>query len=148
MQGNENCSYSGDILVVDDAVANLKILVSLLDDAGYRVRAATSGKAALMICEKRPPDLVLLDVMMPEMDGYEVCSHLQAREKSRNIPVIFISAMDNSNEKLKCFDVGGVDFITKPFYAQEVLARVKTQVRLVMLQRELQQLRRECDQRR
>ncbi len=92
MQGNENCSYSGDILVVDDAVANLKILVSLLDDAGYRVRAATSGKAALMICEKRPPDLVLLDVMMPEMDGYEVCSHLQAREKSRNIPVIFISA--------------------------------------------------------
>ncbi|MES9937759.1 MAG: diguanylate cyclase [Sedimenticola sp.] len=133
----------GDILVVDDVVANVKILDTLLLEAGYAVRIATSGKAALTICEKRPPDLVLLDVMMPEVDGYEVCRRLQADEKTQDIPIIFISALNQTDDKLEGFTAGGVDFVTKPFDPPEVLARVKTHIRLVMLQRELQEKNRE-----
>mgnify|MGYP000067032693 CR=1 FL=1 len=128
----------GDILVVDDMLANVKILVSLLQEEGYEVRAATSGKSAVMICNKRPPDLLLLDVMMPEMDGYQVCHSLKADEKTRNIPIIFISALDSPNDKVRGFEEGGVDFITKPFDSAEVIARVKMHIQLQLLQKELQ----------
>jgi len=135
----------GDILVVDDQIANVKVLVALLEEAGYRVRAATSGKAALMICAKRAPDLLLLDVMMPEMDGYEVCCRLQSEDKTRKLPVIFISALDNAGDKVRGFDAGAVDFISKPFDAAEVLVRVRTHMRLELLQRELEAKNRELE---
>lgn len=144
MQNNNN--KHGDILVVDDTLANVNILKSLLQESGYSVRAATSGKVALMICEKRSPDLVLLDVRMPEMDGYEVCRRLKAGEKTREIAVIFISALNTPDDKMEAFEAGGVDFISKPFDVTEVLTRVKTHVRLQMLQRQLREKNRELAQ--
>ncbi len=130
MSSLEFSENKGNILVVDDTLANLKVLTSLLESAGYKVRGAPNGKSALMICEKRPPELVLLDIRMPEMDGYEVCRKLQEEEKTKDIPVIFISALDAPDDKVKGFKAGGVDYITKPFQQTEVLARVRTHLQL------------------
>jgi len=127
----------GNILVVDDTPANLRLLVGLLSQKGYKVRAVPSGKLALSGIHASPPDLVLLDIMMPEMDGYEVCEALKADEQTRKIPVIFISALDQVFDKLKAFRIGGVDYITKPFQAEEVLARVETHLENCLLQRRL-----------
>lgn len=128
-----------NILVVDDIVANLKLLKGLLQRAHYRVRVQDSGKAALAAVQQKHPDLLLLDIRMPDMDGYEVCSRLQANPNTRHIPIIFISAMHDIEDKIKGFAVGGVDFVTKPFQAEEVLARVSTHLRLHHLQRDLAQ---------
>lgn len=128
-----------DILVVDDVAANLQFLTSLLSKAGYRVRPASGGELALRSVAAKPPYLILLDVKMPGIDGYEVCRRLKADERSCGIPVIFISALAASSEKVEGFNAGGVDFITKPFEPQEVLARVKTHMRLRELSDRLEQ---------
>lgn len=132
-------SKKADILVVDDTPANLKLLTSLLSVNGYKVRPASSGSIALRSVASKLPDLILLDIRMPEMDGYEVCERLKADEFSREIPVIFISAMGDIRDKVKAFSVGGIDYVTKPFEPEEVLARINTHTTLRNLQKELQQ---------
>jgi len=126
-----------EILVVDDTVENIKLLTQLLDAEGYRVKGAASGSAALRICRKKQPDLILLDIMMPGMDGYEVCSQLKADPLTAGIPIIFLSALDNVQDKVRAFQVGGVDYIQKPFEVMEVIARVKNHTQIVSLQRKL-----------
>lgn len=127
-----------DILVVDDTLANLQLLAEMLKDRGYRVRPVPSGKLALQAIQKEPPELILLDINMPEMNGYEVCAFLKADEALREIPVLFISALDETIDKVKAFAVGGVDYITKPFQFEEVEARVKTHLKLRRLQLKLE----------
>ncbi len=127
-----------DILVVDDTPANLKMLSSMLKEQGYKTRPVPSGKLALKAAENTPPDLILLDINMPEMDGYEVCQHLKESETLRDIPVIFISALTETMDKLKAFNAGGVDYVTKPFQFEEVRARVETHLRIRHLQMALE----------
>jgi signal transduction histidine kinase len=131
-------SYKGNILVVDDTPANLRLLVDILTKTGYKVRPVPSGKLALSAARGIPPDLILLDVMMPEMNGYEVCKQLKADERTCYIPVIFISAINEVLDKVKAFAAGGVDYITKPFHVEEVLARVETHLKIGFLQNNLQ----------
>ena len=119
-----------EILVVDDTPASLRLLTELLTQHGYRVRPASDGALALKSVAAKTPDLILLDVNMPGMDGYEVCRRLKADEKSSRIPVIFISAFGDTRQKVTGFEAGGIDYITKPFEAEEVLARVRTHLRL------------------
>lgn len=122
-----------DILIVDDMPANLQVLSSMLTERGYKVRAVVSGLMALTAAQASPPDLVLLDIKMPEMDGYAVCEALKANNVLSEIPVIFISALDEIADKVQAFQSGGVDYITKPFQLQEVLARVESQLALYRL---------------
>ncbi len=119
---------STNILVVDDTHDSLRLLIRILTEQGYKVRPAPNGRVALLAAQAKPPDLILLDIMMPKMDGYEVCKQLKADERTRSIPVIFISAMSEALDKVKAFSAGGVDYITKPFQAAEVLARVNTHI--------------------
>jgi len=119
-----------DILVVDDTPASLRLLSELLTQHGYRIRPASNGALALKSVAAKNPDLILLDVSMPGMDGYEVCRRLKADENSSRIPVIFISAFGDTRQKVTGFEAGGLDYITKPFEAEEVLARVGTHLRL------------------
>jgi signal transduction histidine kinase len=128
-----------EILIVDDTQESLELLYRILEKRGYRVRPATSGALALKSVAAKLPDLILLDVKMPEMDGYEVCRRLKSNEHSRNVPVIFISAHGEIAKKVTGFKAGCVDFITKPFEAEEVLARVETQLRLWKLTEHLEQ---------
>ncbi|HNT75251.1 MAG TPA: response regulator [Anaerolineae bacterium] len=127
------------ILVVDDMPDNLRLLSQILTIAGYRVRVATDGEQALESVQVNPPAIILLDIMMPGLDGYEVCLRLKAEPTTRNIPVIFISARGDVESKIKAFDVGGVDYVSKPFQPQEVLARVRTHIALRELQQNLQE---------
>ena len=126
------------ILVVDDSLVTLKLLTEILTNHGYKVSTASSGHAALISVEVEVPDLILLDVKMPDMDGYEVCHKLKSAEYSSRIPVIFISGLYEAASKIKGFNVGGVDYITKPFQLEEVLARVETHLALSHLQRQLE----------
>src|SRR5512136_2804601 len=119
-----------DILVVDDTPASLRLLTELLAKEGYRIRPASDGALALKSVAAKAPDLILLDVSMPDMDGYEVCRRLKADEKSNRIPVVFISSFGDTQQKVAGFEAGGVDYITKPFETEEVLARVRTHLRL------------------
>jgi len=125
------------ILIVDDTPANLRLLSEMLEERGYRVRPAPNGKLALRSAKNDPPDVILLDIMMPEMDGYEVCRQFKEDEHLRNIPVIFISALTETFDKVKAFGLGGVDYIAKPFEEEEVGARVETHLRISRLTREL-----------
>jgi signal transduction histidine kinase len=125
------------ILAVDDNPENLRLLNGVLSSHGYEVRPVTSGRMALQSAERSPPDLVLLDVSMPEMDGYEVCERLKAHQTLREIPVIFLTANIETEAKLRGFDAGGVDYIAKPFQVAEVLARVRVHVSLVRAREEL-----------
>ena len=127
----------GNILAVDDTSANLMLLAGILSRQGYKVQVASSGPLALQSVESTAPDLILLDIMMPEMDGYEVCSHLKASQTTKDIPVIFISALNSAIDKVKAFAHGGVDYISKPFQFQEVLARVEHQLSIRRLSRQL-----------
>ncbi|GAB4378766.1 MAG: diguanylate cyclase [Elainellaceae cyanobacterium] len=127
----------GNILVVDDTLANVQLLSHMLTEHGYKVRKVLNGQMALMGVHTAPPDLILLDVNMPEMSGYEVCQQLKANATTQNIPIIFISALDEASDKVKAFAVGGVDYITKPFQSAEVLARVEHQLTLQELQQQL-----------
>jgi signal transduction histidine kinase len=126
------------ILIVDDTPANLELLHSLLVEQGYSVRVASSGQQAVASVQISPPALILLDIKMPEMDGYQVCTQLKAYDRTRNIPVIFLSVLERSFDKVKAFSVGGVDYITKPFEAEEVLARVKTHLALQIARKQLE----------
>ncbi len=130
-------SRESSILIVDDSVSNLRTLSSMLRRRGYKARPAPSGKLALRACEAEPPDLVLLDIIMPEMDGYEVCRALKANAHLKDIPVIFLSALGETFDKVKAFEAGAVDYITKPFHVEEVHARVETHIALRLYQREL-----------
>lgn len=126
------------ILIVDDVPENLKLLSDLLTSEGYMVRVASSGKLAIRSVEAEQPDLILMDVRMPTMDGFEVCRRIKAVDKNKSIPVIFISANDDVDSKMKGFTEGGVDYITKPLQELEVLARVKTHLSLHQMAGELE----------
>ncbi|MDG4552413.1 MAG: response regulator [Candidatus Contendobacter sp.] len=130
---------NAEILVVDDTPANLRLLANLLTEHGYRVRPASSGALALRSAAAKTPDLILLDVWMPDLDGYAVCQRLKADPRTHSIPVIFISALHEAPDKVQGFAVGGVDYITKPFEPVEVLARVRTHLELWRLQQRLEQ---------
>jgi two-component system sensor histidine kinase/response regulator len=125
------------VLVVDDGIENLRLLSDMLGEQGYEVRAVTTGRQALQAVEHAPPDLILLDITMPEMNGYEVCQHLKAKDRSKDVPVIFLSALSDAADKVRAFDAGGVDYVTKPFQFDEVMARVKTHVTLKRAQADL-----------
>ncbi|MBF2027426.1 MAG: response regulator [Oscillatoriales cyanobacterium C42_A2020_001] len=129
----------GDILLVDDTPDNLRLLSTMLISQGYDVRSVRSGSAALMGVQAQPPDLILLDINMPEMNGYEVCERLKSSLDTREIPVIFISALNEVFDKVKAFTAGGVDYISKPFQVEEVLVRVENQLKIRRLQVKLQQ---------
>lgn len=145
MNDNLFSSLPATILIVDDTPANLRLLAGLLGNAGYQVRPARDGRMALSVAQANPPDLILLDIMMPEMDGYEVCRQLKADERTREIPVIFISALDDVHDKVKSFTLGAVDYVAKPFQAEEVLARVRSHITLYKLQRDLREQVAELD---
>jgi len=134
-------------MVVDDTPENLKLLTDLLKKEGYHVRSFTSGEAALRSVTVEKPDLFLLDITMPDMDGFEMCRRLKSKEELRDIPVIFISALNDAADKVRAFEVGGQDYVTKPFHFEEVLARVRTHLRIEFLQRELEQHNRELERR-
>jgi two-component system, sensor histidine kinase and response regulator len=135
MNGTE---HQSDILIVDDTIANLKLLAEMLRTEGFGVRPVSSGAQALRTASRRSPDLILLDITMPEMDGYEVCRRLKADPSLADIPVIFISALSELDDKVKAFSSGGVDYVTKPFQLDEVRARVETHLRLRRLQQQLE----------
>ena len=120
----------GDILIVDDEIPNLRLLSELLRREGYQVRPANSPQLAIDSALAQPPSLILLDVRMPEMDGFEVCRRLKQDERTRYIPIIFISALQEVQDRVRGFEAGGVDFITKPFLKEEVIARVRTHLEL------------------
>ncbi len=128
---------NGSILIVDDTAENLRLLANMLGDKGFEVRPVTSGRQALQAAERSAPDIVLLDITMPEMDGYEVCRRLKEHAKLRDIPVIFLTALTETADKLKAFAAGGVDYISKPFQIDEVLARAKAHIALRRAQKEL-----------
>jgi len=127
-----------NILIVDDTPANLQMLSDMLRERGYKVRPVSSGKLALQAAIASPPDLILLDITMPELDGYEVCERLKAQANLHDIPVIFISALSETMDKVKAFSVGGVDYLTKPFHIEEVEARLSTHLKLRALQLEME----------
>jgi adenylate cyclase len=139
MNQSNSPKFRGSILIVDDSQNNLSLLDRILSKKGYKVRAASSGKFALEAVELSQPDLILLDIMMPDMDGYEVCSRLKAEERTRGIPIIFLSALVEVADKVKSFSLGGVDYITKPFEPTEVVARVENQLRMRELELELRE---------
>nr|NJM03058.1 response regulator [Desulfobacula sp.] len=121
------------VLVVDDNPRNLQLLGKLLSDNGYEVGMGQSGPQALTFVKKNEPDLILLDIMMPEMDGYEVCRQLKSDFATRHIPIIFLTAKTESADIVKGFEAGGVDYVTKPFNSAELLARIKTHVEIKIL---------------
>jgi DNA-binding response OmpR family regulator len=130
---------SNRLLVVDDTAANRKLLTNLLTENGYTVHPASDGELALEFVQTTLPDLILLDIRMPGMDGYEVCRRLKADERTREVPVIFISILEDERDKVKGFREGAVDYITKPFQPEEVLARIQTHLRLRELTERLEQ---------
>lgn len=134
IQSNQNLP---SILIVDDVPANLKILGDILERDGYKVRPVLNGVLALQVAEKEKPDLILLDIMMPDIDGFEICNRLKKNEYLKDVPVIFISALNDSKDIVKALEAGGVDYISKPFKAEEVRARVKTHIKLYQQSNEL-----------
>jgi signal transduction histidine kinase len=139
MHFNQTNHHKKNILVVDDTPDNLRLLSAMLTAQGFEVRKALNGKMALTACQMVLPDVILLDINMPEMDGYQVCQQLKADEKTCEVPVIFISALDDIVDKVKAFDVGGVDYIAKPFHGAEVVLRIENQINLRLLQVKLQE---------
>ncbi|HEX2946143.1 MAG TPA: HD domain-containing phosphohydrolase [Clostridia bacterium] len=139
MTPEHSASKSFNILIVDDTAANLQILSSILRAQGYKVRPVPSGKLALKAVETQKPDLILLDIMMPDINGFEVCRKLKNNPEYCEIPVIFISALTQADEKVEAFNAGGVDYVTKPFNLEEVQARVSTHLKLSRLQLQLEE---------
>ncbi|MBK8434537.1 MAG: hybrid sensor histidine kinase/response regulator [Chloroflexi bacterium] len=134
-------THRADILIVDDTPANLQLLTTTLSKHGYNVRAVTDGRHALMAARAVPPDLILLDIMMPEMDGFQVCAQVKADAKLKDIPIIFISALDETVDKVHGFQLGGADYVSKPFKLEEVLARMEIHLTLYHQRRQLEQAR-------
>ncbi len=139
MDSNHSGDYVAKILVVDDMPDNLHVLSAILSDQGYQVGKALNGEVALRASKQLEPDLILLDINMPQMNGYEVCKHLKSNPETCDIPVIFISALDDVLDKVKAFEIGGLDYITKPFQSAEVLLRVKNQLNLRFIQLKIQE---------
>jgi signal transduction histidine kinase len=131
---------SDDILVVDDEIHNLQLLTQFLSAEGYRVRPAERPQLAIEAARAQPPSLILLDVRMPEMDGFEVCEQLKQDERTRDIPIVFVSALQDVEDRVRGFEAGGVDFVCKPFQEPEVLARVRTHLSLHNMQLHLKEL--------
>lgn len=136
MNSNNVSEPIADILVVDDKPDNLRLLSTLLSDRGYNVRRVINGQLALNAAQSEHPDLILLDIMMPGLNGYEVCEKLKFDQRTHQIPVIFLSALDDAFDKVKAFQVGGADYITKPFQVPEVFARVEHQLTLQKLKKQ------------
>lgn len=134
------------ILVVDDLPPNLKLITEILNMGGYQVRPATSAELALRSLAVELPDLILLDINMPDINGYELCRRIKQDERCRRVPIIFISALDDVKDKVKGFELGGVDYITKPFEPAEVLARVASHLSLCLLQQQLEEKNRQLQQ--
>jgi putative two-component system response regulator len=133
---NDSTNTTANIMIVDDTPANLELLSDMLKKRGYQVRPAPSGQLAIQAAKNNPPDIFLLDIAMPDMNGYELCKILKEDEKLGDIPVIFISALTNAEQKVEAFSSGGVDYVTKPFNFEEVAARVATHLKLHRLQLE------------
>ncbi|MGF2686327.1 ATP-binding response regulator [Marinobacter sp. DUT-3] len=133
------------VLLVDDNPQNLKVLYETLKDKGYRLLIANDGEKALDLAHRHQPEVILLDIMMPELDGYQVCERLKADPVTSDCAVVFLSALDDVQAKVKGFGLGGADYISKPFQAQEVIARVKTHARVIRLERELQERNRQLE---
>jgi len=144
---DRSAATKGKILIVDDIPENLKVLSKTLQQEGYQVRAVTSGPMALRVVQNTQPDIVLLDIKMPDMDGYEVCRCLKSNPETYCIPVIFLSALDEVLDKVAAFEAGGVDYITKPFQFQEVLARVNNQLQLQAAKTEIERLNADLEKR-
>lgn len=142
MAVNEKSGTAPQILIVDDVDANLMILENIIEEMGYIPRCASSANEAVALIAESRPQLILLDVFMPEMDGYELCERLKDKPVTRDIPIIFISAADSSEDKVKGFKLGAVDYIGKPFEATEVIMRVKNHVKLYEMQQEMESLNR------
>ena len=123
-------SYRGNIMIVDDNPSNLKLLEDMLQKQRYEVQSFPLGRLALVAADQEPPDLILLDINMPEMNGYEVCERLKSSASLCDIPVIFISALTATEDKVKGFRSGGADYVSKPFQFEEVQARVETHLKL------------------
>lgn len=140
-------NHKGTLLIVDDTPANVSVLFNFLTQEGFKVLVAKDGASALQRAEFARPDLILLDIMMPGMDGYTVCQQLKLREETRDIPVIFMTALAETTDKVKGFNLGAVDYVIKPFQQEEVLARVKTHLNILKLQRDLQAYTRELEKR-
>lgn len=138
--------YRADILVVDDEPENLHVLSHMLHLFGYQVRAVSAGDQALSVAQAKPPDLIMLDISMPGMDGYETCLRLKSAERTRDIPVIFISALVDVQDKVRAFEVGGVDYVPKPFQIEEVLARLQTHLSIRRLQIQLENANRQLEE--
>ena len=137
---NPNSAPDADILIVDDEIPNLRLLTELLEKEGYRVRPAESAQLALDSALAQAPSLILLDVRMSDMDGFEVCRRLKRDKRTRDVPIIFVSSLQDSEARVQGFTAGGVDFISKPFQELEILARVRTHIHLHRMQRHLEQL--------
>jgi two-component system, sensor histidine kinase and response regulator len=142
---SETENNNGSILIVDDALDSLHLLTRLLINHGYMVRTSKTAMEALDLVKVLPPELILLDIQLPDLSGYEVCEQLKANIASKDIPVIFLSALYAANDKLKGFEVGGVDYITKPFNPAEVLSRVRTHINLSRMRVQLQAINAEKD---
>ena len=126
-------THRGEVMIVDDTPANLQLLAGLLEDEGYMVRPTRAPQMAIESAQADPPNLILLDIMMPDMDGFEVCRQLKKNENTANIPIIFITALQETEDRLRGFELGGVDFITKPIRRADVLARVSAQLVLYQM---------------
>jgi len=146
MNQSPSSSPKGDILIVDDQLENLQILFELLTENGYEVRRVIDGKQALVAASSEPPDLILLDIMMPNLNGHEVCQLLKNRPQTKDIPVVFLSAIRDSAETIKSFEVGGNDYISKPFHVREVLARIENQIALSNQKRKLAEQYRQLEE--
>ena len=133
----DNKAILGTVLLVDDKPDNLRLLSTMLTENNYEVRRVTRGKMALKTAKAAPPDLILLDIKLPDLDGYQVCQVLKSDPVTAEIPIIFISALDDILDKVKAFTIGGVDYITKPFHVEEVLVRVKNQLMLCQQRQQL-----------
>jgi putative two-component system response regulator len=140
MSDSKHATAGGDILAVDDTPSSLRLLNELLSAEGYKVRSAINGELALNAAINHPPDLILLDASMPGLDGFEVCRRLKLEAGLRDVPVIFVSAMSDMQDKLRGFDIGAVDYVTKPFQREELLARVRTHLELHRLRHHLEEM--------
>ncbi len=139
MNNSQSPGNLADILIVDDEPNNLHLLSDLLKKQGYKIRGALTGEIALSAAKSTPPNLILLDIMMPEMDGYQICQQLKTNSDTCQIPVIFISVRDQEFDKVKAFAVGGVDYLTKPFQVEELFSRIETHLKLNFLQMKLEE---------
>ena len=127
------------VLIVDDTPDNLRLMAKILEAQGYTVRKALNGRMAIQGAHRNPPDVILLDINMPQMNGYEVCQELKSSPDTAHVPIIFISALDQIQDKVHAFEMGGSDYITKPFQEQEVLMRVKNQLLIQQQHQKLEQ---------